>query len=318
MKLLKIRLDVPFWCSFTEYGTLNLQQTYPFPPPPTLFGMILNAMGKPAVHTVDDEFRKTLEDEYMDAYSGLKFAIIVRERGEKIDDYLNIHKGGRTLEKAEQKFQKEIEAYIKSIKGLNLDSERIEVLSKILNTEEAFKDSYVSARKKMEEASISREHAESIISFITGKWKAISEIKKYELHKPWISTQIHRQRLIKPGFVLYIHSSEDSGEFSLENISNSLRHPKRQLYLGESDDLVDLRIEGDGIVEVDDEETHSSEISSVIPGPKSYSNCEITKIPTKLRSDINQKQKNTCSIPIGKLREDIPCMSVCGENIVFI
>ncbi len=58
MKVIRVDLDVPFWCSFSEYGTVNIRPTYLFPPPTTIFGLIQNALQKPALHNLDDEKRK--------------------------------------------------------------------------------------------------------------------------------------------------------------------------------------------------------------------------------------------------------------------
>jgi CRISPR-associated protein Cas5 subtype I-B len=81
MKVLKFDVEIPYWCSFKQFGTVNIQQTYPFPPPPTIFGMIQNALGK--LHKDYNGFEK------------LNFAIIVRNEAEKLDDYSNIMKGNR-------------------------------------------------------------------------------------------------------------------------------------------------------------------------------------------------------------------------------
>jgi len=99
MRVIRADLEVPFWCSFSEYGTVNIRPTYPFPPPTTLFGLIQNAMQKPALHELTKDKQKGVRLQYLENYSKLDFAILIKENGEKIDDYLNIHKGSRVRER---------------------------------------------------------------------------------------------------------------------------------------------------------------------------------------------------------------------------
>jgi CRISPR-associated Cas5-like protein len=109
MKVIRADLEVPFWCSFSEYGTVNIRPTYPFPPPTTLFGLIQNALQKPALHDLTEEERKVIAPQYLENYSKLYFAIIIQENGEKIDDYLNIHKGSREIEGFESSLKYELQ-----------------------------------------------------------------------------------------------------------------------------------------------------------------------------------------------------------------
>ena len=290
MKLLKIDLNVPFWCSFSEYGTINIQQTYPFPPPPTIFGMILNAMGKPAPHTIkDDHVKNALVKEYLDAYSRLNFSIVVRDSGEKIDDYLNILKGNREQNTSrsalKDKLSSEKKRLIKDLKEKNKNISEEEIEKKVEEYSEDF-------------------------------WKKeIEKYGQYRIDKKWMRTQINRQRLVQPKYTVYIHSTVESGEYSLESIFSFLRKPKRPLYLGDSDSLVDIRIEGDGIVEAKGQIYSSSKISSVLPGI--YQNSRLVMIPVKLRYDLSEKQKLVCSIPNSDIGEKVSCISVGGEQIVF-
>jgi len=319
MRLLRFDLDIPFWCSFAEYGTLNIQQTYPFPPPPTLFGMILNAMGKPAIHTVDENVKEGLEEEYLDSYSKLRFSIVIRDAGEKIDDYLNIMKGSRNIEKEESLLKDEITKKLNKFDRLLIDKKEINRIANSLKREKNVdKDDLDKIQDELADNGATSEEIGNLLAFITNYWQSISEKKEYEIRKPWLRTQVHRQRLIQPRYSIYILSSEESGEFSINNLSHCLRNPKRPLYLGESDDIVDLTINGEGIVGVEDENYISSKLSSVLPGPRVYENCQIVKIPIKLRYDKNSDQKLICSIPRGDLREDMSCIRVCEENVVLL
>lgn len=314
MNLLKFELIVPFWCSFAEYGTLNIQQTYLFPPPTALFGMILNAMGKSSVHTINDEnAQENLKQKYLEDFSILRFSILIRHQGEKIDDYLNILKGNREFEKIGSQLLDEI---MKSnqIKESGLEKKKLKEFIEGLLSYELDDDRL---KKQLKEIIESDEKAHAIYLFLKDKC-TLSHKKRYDFNKRWVRSQIHRQRLLQPQYGIYIQSDTDSGEFSLANISRALRDPKRSLYLGESDDLVDLKIDNDGIVAVENEHQVSSLINSIIPGPKIFENCQITKIPRRLRFDVNNEQKLICSIPHGPLKEEIACIRVNGENIVFL
>jgi len=46
-KILTFGAICPFWASFRQPQTVNVHVTYPFPPPPTLYGMLNAARGKP-------------------------------------------------------------------------------------------------------------------------------------------------------------------------------------------------------------------------------------------------------------------------------
>lgn len=277
MQVLKFDLVVPYWCSFKQYGTMNIQQTYPFPPPPTIFGMIQNAMGKP-------------QKEYK-GYEKLEFAIIIRNKGEKIDDYSNIMKGNRggtsrsTLKDELSSTRKDL---VKQLKKEGLNEDQI--------------------NKKL------KEHEKK---FWQEKRK---EFGAYVIEKKWMRTQVRRQKIVNPTYTIFL-KSEDTGEYSIKNISNALLNPKRPLYLGESDDLVIIKIDSD-IKEA--KASQSSQIKSTIPGI--HDNSEVVKIPNMTRDyvvekgrDVNKKYPNIIvSIPKGEKRETSPCFNVDGENIVFL
>jgi len=316
MKILKLDIKVPFWCSFAEYGTLNIQQTYLFPPPPALFGMILNAMGKPAVHTISiDDAAQKIEKQYLDAYSKLRFSIIIREHGNRIDDYVNILKGNREIDTLIRNIKKR-KKKSENLKQIKLTESDIKpILLNLFNKE----TNYDAVEDQLKQKFPSNENISELLQIIKEECP-LSEIQRYNVNKSWMRSQIHRQRIIHPQYTVYIQSLDDEGNFSLEKISSSLRNPKRPLYLGESDDLIQLDINGDGIVDVENEQILSNQIKSIIPGPRVYENCQITKIPNKLRYDTSNNQKLICSIPNSKgvLKESIPCISVSGENIVFL
>jgi len=328
MKVIRADLEVPFWCSFSEYGTVNIRPTYPFPPPTTLFGLIQNALQKPALHDLNEEEKKLLAPQYLENYSKLDFAIIIQENGEKIDDYLNIHKGSRELEGFESSLKEELQ---KKLDKLNLLEDDQKKLNKELNKlkrkyfiENLAKiDENKELEKKKEKQMldlinlIKEAGADELVTHIRKFWESSERgIRGYNLNKKWINTQINRQKLVSPKYTIYIYSTDQNGEYSLENIYNHLKNPKRPLYLGESDDIININnIE---IKEIIDDRVMSSNIDSVIPGV--YANSLLVKIPIKLKNDIpNEKGHNLiCSIPKGELEQEKSCFESEGENIVFL
>jgi CRISPR-associated protein Cas5 subtype I-B len=270
MQVLKFDLEIPYWCSFKQYGTMNIQQTYPFPPPPTIFGMIQNALGKP-----QQDYR---------GYEKLRFAIIIRNNGEKLDDYSNIMKGNRGK-----------------------------------NSRSALKDELSSKLKDLEKQLKKENFSEEQINWKLKKYEKKfweekrNEFGAYAIEKMWMRTQVRRQKIINPTYTIFL-KSDDTDEYSLKNISHALMNPKRPLYLGESDDLVIIQIEGGGIR--DAKPNKSSQIKSVIIGI--YENSHVVKIPNTIRDYIGEKASIVTSIPKGEIQETIPCFNVDGEYIVFL
>lgn len=311
MKALKFDLEVPFWCSFGDFSSLNIKLSYPCPPLPTLFGLIQNALGKEVLHNINDnQLRNKLMKEYIDDFNSLKFAIIVNDCGELIEDYVNIHKGSREKEKHENDFKKYLEDLIQ-------DNPHNSEIKTILNKIKKY-SFYIFLKNGTENDEyeelliLLNQYDEELPKIIISHWDKIDKtIENYQINKIWLSTQINRQRLINPSFTIYI-ISDDNGEFSLENIKNALINPKRSLYLGESDDLVNIL--NISIVEI--ENNNSSSIVSIVPGL--YQNSNLIKLPTKLKFDKNQEFFTLCSIPKGELNEVIECYEYNGENIVFL
>lgn len=328
MKVIRADLEVPFWCSFSEYGTVNIRPTYPFPPPTTLFGLIQNALQKPTLHDLNEEERKLIAPQYLDNYSKLDFAIIIQENGEKIDDYLNIHKGSREIERFESSLKEELQKKLDKLDLLEDDQKK---LNKELNKLKrknfmenlAKMDENKELQKKDEKQMlglinlIKEAGADELITYIQKFWESSEKgISGYNLNKKWISTQINRQRLVGPKYTIYINSTDKNGEYSLKNIYNHLKSPKRPLYLGESDDIVN--IDNIEIIEINDDLTKSSKIDSVLP--EVYTNSQLVKIPIKLKNDIPDEECHNliCSIPRGELEKEKSCFKSEGENIVFL
>ena len=310
MEALKFDLEVPFWCSFGDFSTLNIKLSYPFPPLTTLFGLIQNSMGKLALHSLNNsKLEKEIKKEYVEDFSNLKFAIIIKESGSIIEDYVNIHKGSREKEKFENDLKKLIQNFIKDDPYEAEIKEDIGVLKNysfynfLLNeANDEFEDVF----NRVNDLN------PNVIEIIKEYWlKESAGINKYNINKIWLSTQINRHRIINPYFSIYI-CSDDAGEFSLENIKNALSNPKRPLYIGESDDVVNIL----NMSIVDINESTSSKISSALPGL--YSNCELVKIPTNLKFDEENEYLSLCSIPQGELDSAVECYEYDGENFVFL
>ena len=74
MKALRFDLEVPFWCSFGDFSSLNIKLSYPCPPLPTLFGLIQNAMGKEAIHNIHNKnIQKKLINQYIKDFKSMVF-----------------------------------------------------------------------------------------------------------------------------------------------------------------------------------------------------------------------------------------------------
>ena len=318
MEILKFDIKIPFWCSFKEFGTVSSNLTYSFPPPPTLFGMILNSMGKLALHCIDNKkVRKKLEKEYIRAFENLEFAITVREMGEKIDDYSNILKRSRENEFKEKDLNKRIDEYLEKLfnkeekknfkKQNDKKISKLNKLSSYLNNEledslNIFDDDSLETTKEKNHIKI------EIIEIISIFWSK----NFYQSAKFWQRTQVIRQRITKPKYTIFLISSNDD-EYSIQNIYSCLKNSLRPLYCGESDDIADVKIyplyKLPSIIV-------SNQIVSVIP--RICSNSQIVNIPVVLRNQKADQPRKICSIPNGQIGEFMECYNIEGENIVFL
>lgn len=311
MKALRFDLKVPFWSSFGDFSSLNIKLSYPCPPLTTLFGLIQNALGKEALYNIDNKrLQNKIKKQYIEDFNNLKFSIIINYSGELIEDYVNIHKGSREKEKIEENLRKKLKEFIENSPYENILKENISEMKKFSFYE------FILNKNNNEDYKVIYEdilqYEENLIDEITNYWNDFSSPKDiYNINKIWLSTQINRQRLIEPEYSIYILSENDD-EFSLENIMSALNNPKRSLYLGESDDVVDIL----NISLVDINATKSSCISSIIPGL--YSNSELIKIPISLKFDTENDYYALCSIPKGEIDTVIDCYEYNGENFVFL
>ena len=318
MEILKFDIKIPFWCSFKEFGTVSSNLTYSFPPPPTLFGMILNSMGKLALHCIDNKkVKKELENEYIRAFENLEFAIAVRDMGEKIDDYSNILKRSRENEFKEKNLNKRIDEYLENFfnkeqkknlkKQNNIKISKLNKLSSYLNNE--LEDSLTIFDDDSLETTKEKNHIKTeLIEIISIFWSK----NFYQSAKFWQRTQIVRQRIIKTQYTIFLISTNDD-EYSIQNIYRHLKNPLRPLYCGESDDIADVKIYP--VCKLPNA-TESNQIVSVIP--RICSNSQIVNIPIVLRNQRIDQPRKICSIPNGQIDEFIECYNIEGENIVFL
>ena len=319
MKILKFDIKIPFWCSFKEFGTVSSNLTYSFPPPPTLFGMILNSMGKLALHCIDNKkIKKGLEGEYIRAFENLEFAIAVRDMGEKIDDYSNILKRSRGNEDWEAELKKKVDEYLEKLfnneqekkkfkKENKKEIAKLDKLNSYLNNK--LGDCFTIFDDNNLENTKEKNHIKTeIIDIISIFWSK----NFYQSAKFWQRTQVIRQRIIKSKYTIFLISTNDD-EYSIQNIYSCLKNPLRPLCCGESDDIADVKIYSAYKLP---SATESNQIVSVIP--RICSNSQIVNIPVALRNQKIDPPRKICSIPNGQIDEFIECYNIEGENIVFL
>ncbi len=135
--------------------------------------------------------------------------------------------------------------------------------------------------------------------------------EKYE--KIFPSSPIFREYLVSPIYEIYIYGNEDK----IEKIYYALLQPMRPLYIGSSDDLVDIEV--GKITEI--KEISAKKIYSVVEGI--HESCYIERIPYKfIRNGKNfSLVYKTISIPkrgILNLDKEIKCWRFGEENIWMV
>ena len=80
-KILTFGVIAPFWASFRQPQTVNVHITYPFPPPPTLYGMLNAARGKP--------------QDWNDDRDNWQFSLIIEAKGQLLETFSRIFKTAR-------------------------------------------------------------------------------------------------------------------------------------------------------------------------------------------------------------------------------
>jgi CRISPR-associated protein Cas5h len=138
-----------------------------------------------------------------------------------------------------------------------------------------------------------------------------SEISNFKRVFP--SAPMFKEFLISPTYDIYIAGENDK----INCIHNALLQPDRPLYIGASDDLVDIELSNP--IEV--EEVNSKDISGILEGI--YENCLVEKIPYKFikkGKDFSLEYK-TVSIPqdssIG-FNDEIKCFRFNNDKICLM
>lgn len=124
------------------------------------------------------------------------------------------------------------------------------------------------------------------------------------------SSPISKDFLIMPSYDIFL-----AGEYEKINVAyGALANPMRPLYIGSSDDLIDISMSK--IVEVN--EGYSKNVSGVVEGI--HEGCIIEKIPFKFvknKKEFSLEYK-TISIPLEKripLKEDVKCWRFADRDI---
>lgn len=89
------------------------------------------------------------------------------------------------------------------------------------------------------------------------------------LQRTFPSSPMFREFLVEPSYEIFLAGEEDK----IQNVRQALSNPERPLYLGSSDDHVEVKVSE--TVEVREDE--SDEISSVVEGI--YGDCIVEKVP---------------------------------------
>jgi len=128
--------------------------------------------------------------------------------------------------------------------------------------------------------------------------------------KPWTfpSSPIFKEFLVNPRYKIFIVADEKT----ISDVYSGVMDPKRPLYLGQSDDMVDIY----NIQVTDFLEAKSSEIWSLVEGV--HENCEVVKLPYTFSEDGKSLNKMTLSIPLKypqKLKNEVACYKVNDEFV---
>ncbi|MEN6551815.1 MAG: CRISPR-associated protein Cas5 [Methanobacterium sp.] len=133
--------------------------------------------------------------------------------------------------------------------------------------------------------------------------------KQYQ--KTFPSAPIFKEFLVNPIYDIYVAGEQEV----IQKIHAALKNPKRPLYIGASDELVDLTI----FEPVQIEKKHFNEVCGVLDGI--YEDCIIEKIPYKfIQAGRNfSLEYKTISIPKnGKICEEISLFDFEGEGVVLV
>lgn len=132
--------------------------------------------------------------------------------------------------------------------------------------------------------------------------------EKYQRAFP--SAPMFKEFLVLPAYEIYLAGESDK----INLIYNALLQPARPLYIGASDDLVDIELSKPSKIE----EVNAKEISGVLEGI--CENCFVERVPYKFikKGKDFSLQYKTVSIPrngVINLKEEVDSWQFEGENV---
>jgi len=138
--------------------------------------------------------------------------------------------------------------------------------------------------------------------------KFVSRQKERTYQKKFPSTPMFKSFLVNPHYRIYLAG----GNELITEIAEKLQNPERPIYLGQSDDMVDIC----NVIPVEIHEEESSILSSVIENI--IENCEVVKVPYRFINKGKHVEMKVVSIPRElplKLEEEIKCWKFDIGNI---
>lgn len=123
------------------------------------------------------------------------------------------------------------------------------------------------------------------------------------------SSPMFKEFLINPVYDIYVGGNNEE----IIKINNALKNPKRDLYIGSSDDLIDLEIFD--CMEIFEE---ISTPNTILDG--FYEDCYLEKVPYKFHNDGKNftLEQKIISIPKKKINEEVPVFDFNGEKVVLM
>ena len=121
----------------------------------------------------------------------------------------------------------------------------------------------------------------------------LKENKNHPIHD-YPSSPMFREYMVNPKYKIYLGGNEDI----IYKIYNALKSPERSLYLGQSDDIVDVNV----CSPIDINEIESNQIDSIVD-ELMIPNSIIEKIPFKFHKD---KEKYNIEYKIVSIPKDLP------------
>ncbi|WP_051920823.1 CRISPR-associated protein Cas5 [Thermodesulfobacterium hydrogeniphilum] len=133
--------------------------------------------------------------------------------------------------------------------------------------------------------------------------------EKYQRIFP--SSPMFKEFLVEPRYEIFLVGEEKK----IKRVYSAFLNPKRPLYLGSSDDLVDIKV----FEPVEVKKVETDEVWSVVPGI--YEGCIIEKVPYKFVKSgrLFSVEYKTVSVPVrNEIKGKFNVIKFYDENIVVI